>query len=124
MVVVVAILTGPEGPVLQRRVVEAGVRRPLVAILTGPEGPVLPGEQLRAAWKANAALRSSPVPKGRCCPLWILKVADWPASVAILTGPEGPVLLQVPDDHIRDDHIRVGDVAILTGPEGPVLPPR
>ena len=61
----VAILTGPEGPVLLEDD-QGGVEALLaVAILTGPEGPVLPlcvndvGD--------DTLLRSSPAPKGRCC---------------------------------------------------------
>ena len=45
---------------------DVGARRQ-VAILTGPEGPVLPDcGAIRD--DARIVLRSSPVPQGRCCP--------------------------------------------------------
>src|ERR687896_658663 len=41
---------------------------PPVAILTGPEGPVL--RLVGQAWDATSGgLRSSPAPKDRCCPV-------------------------------------------------------
>ncbi len=86
------------------------------------------------------SFQSSPAPKGRCYGTWnsrrrrrsnpcfnphrprragATRVGRHPlgrVAVSILTGPEGPVLLPIPNA-IR---CRL-DVSILTGPEGPVL---
>ncbi len=137
----VAILTGPGGPV-QRDARVAVLRLVEVAILTGPGGPVqLPG---------GAPTRAVPTPS--CDPhrprrasatAEVDEVTDQEAAVAILTGPGGPVqrrrrpnpgpdglvLRSSPAPEGRCNPTGPpasrarGRVAILTGPGGPVQQP-
>ena len=110
----VSILTGPEGPVLR----QCWLGRFFVTASFNPHRPRRAGATRACAVSVfrDLLFQSSPAPKGRCYSFLPRNSSEAFLIVSILTGPEGPVLL----DH-RVVTVGHWPVSILTGPEGPVL---